>query len=570
MEKCFNIPKEQYLSRPQKESCYEYLIACYKRISKDLGEDYTAFVTPVANVESEIKISRLLNDIEKTAAFLYEKGIRKGDVVTAFLPTCGHGFPVFYALSKIGAISNFVHPLTPPAQLEGIMKHTNSKGVFLLDLFAAEYKSIIDKYMTIVCSVSDYCNKEDLAYKYAKGNEMQNANVPESENVYRFTDVVNSDYPAAPLDTNPYKDDAVYLHGGGTTGKSKTIIHSAFSFNSLAYSMYVQDVPRDYRTSYSICVLPCFHAYGLGVSMHYALCNAYKPIMISKFDPVQVNALIAKYNVLEMLGVPKMFEKLMELPEFKENDGLKNLKIIAAGGDLVSNDFIEEINSVIASKGGTAKLARGYGLTEMCAVCTTNNLPDEFYRMNTAGRPIYGTTIEIWDDEGNKLPNGQIGEVVITGDTMMNRYLPDDVVQETGIFTDSNGTNWVKTGDIGYLNEEGYLMFAARKKRIIIIAGYNIYPATIEEIVLKFPYVEEACAVQGYKENGKPYVKLCVSLSEKDIDEEKFKAELLAYCKENIEAYACPRRVEILDFLPRTKMDKIDFVKLSDPVPENF
>lgn len=562
----YTFPKEGYLTKPENESCYEYLLASYGRVSKDLGDDYTAFVTPVANVESATKIKRLFSDIEKTAAFLYSKGIRKGDVVTAFLPTCGHAFTVFYALSKIGAVSNFVHPLTPPAQLIEIMKHTNSKGVFLLDLFAAAYKCVIDEYMTIVCSTSDYCNPEDIAFKYAKGNEMQNAHVPESENVYLFGDIIKMDLPEAPLDSNPGKDDAIYLHGGGTTGRSKTIIHSAFSFNNLAYAMYALDLPHDYEKSYALCVLPCFHAYGLGVSMHYALCNAYKPIVISKFDPIQVNELVKKYCVTEILGVPKMFEKMFEAPNF-ENEGVKNFQILSMGGDKANIEFVKKFNAKIAELGSSAFLATGYGLTEMCAVCTTNNLPEGERRVDTVGKPILGVTIEIWDEDCNKLPVGETGEVVITGDTMMNRYLPDDFIQETGIYIDKDGRKWVRTGDVARLTEDGHVEFTSRIKRIIIIAGYNIYPATIEDKILALDYIAEACAVQGYDENGKPYVKLCVSLNNPELDREAVKAELLEYCKENIEGYGCPRKVEIFDLLPRTKMEKIDFVKLSDPAP---
>ncbi len=562
----FTIPKEGYLTKPEKESCYEYMLACYSRISKDLGDNYTAFVTPVANTESEIKMKKLLSDIEKLSAFLYSKGIRKGDVITAFLPTCGHGFTVFYALSKIGAISNFVHPLTPPGQLLGIMKHTKSKGIFLLDLFAGAYKSVIDEYMTVVCSVSDYCNPEDLAYKYAKGNEMQNAHVPESENIVLFGDILNMDLPDAPTNSNPYKDDAIYLHGGGTTGRSKTIIHSAFSFNTLAYSMYALDPEHDYTKTYSLCVLPCFHAYGLGVSMHYALCNAYKPIVISKFDPIQANDLVSRYCINEILGVPKMFEKMFEAPNF-ENEGVKNFQVISMGGDKPNMEFVKKFNEKITQLGAKTQIATGYGLTEMCAVCTTNNLPADEYRADTIGKPIMGVTIEIWDEDCNKLPVGEIGEIVVRGDTMMNRYLPDDFIQESGIYTDANGVDWVRTGDVAYYSEDGHINFASRIKRIIIIAGYNIYPATIEEKVLELDYIAEACAVQGYDEKGKPYVKLCVALKDQTLDAEEVKSRLLNYCKANIEGYGCPRKVEILEALPRTKMEKIDFVKLSDAAP---
>ena len=560
-----NMPKEKYLSEPVSESCYDYLLDCYGRISKDLGKDYTAFVTPVGPVESETGMERLICDVEKMAAFLSSKGIKKGDVFTAFMPTCGHAFIAFYSLSKLGVIANFVHPFTPPAQLEEIMSHTGSKGVFMLDLFAGAFGNIIEKYLTVICSVSDFC--DGTAYKYAKGNEEQNAHVPEHENIYRYLDIMNMDLPLVPTVKNPGKDNAVYLHGGGTTGQSKTIIHSNYSFNYLAYSMYFLDPVHDYSKSYSLCVLPCFHAYGLGVAMHYAVCNAYRPIMIPKFDPIQANELIKKYCVMELLGVPKMFQKMIEAPNF-ENEGVRNLKVMSVGGDVVSSKFVDRFNEKIASLGSEGILGRGYGLTEMCAVCTTNTgISDP--KSTTVGRPILGTEIEIWDEDCNRLPAGELGEAVVSGKTMMNGYLPDDLVQESGIYTDKNGKNWIRTGDVGYIDEDGHFVFTSRKKRIIIISGYNIYPATIESKVNELDFIAESCACQGYDESGKPYVKLVVALKDAEADKDKITEKLMSFCRENLESYSCPRKIFFVDALPRTKMEKIDFVRLSDPQPEN-
>ena len=560
----YRTPEVYYLQKPTDQCCYDFMLESYERVSKDLGKDYTAFVTPVGPVESEIGMERFISDIEKMASFLVSKGLKKGDVFTVFLPTCGHAFIAFYSLTKLGIIANFVHPLTPPAQLEEIMTNTKSKGLFMLDLFAGAYAGIIDKYPAVVCSTSDFC--DGVAYQYAKGNEMQNAHVPESNNVYRYGDIMAMDLPAVPTIKHPGKDDAVYLNGGGTTGRSKTIIHSNYSINFLAYSMYIHDAPHDNKTSYSLCVLPCFHAYGLGVAMHYAVSNAYRPIVMPKFDPIQANELVKKYCVQEILGVPKMFQKMIEAPNF-ENEGVKNLNVLSVGGDYISKAFVDMFNDKIASLGAKGKLSPGYGLTEMCAVCTTNNSIEK-YKSNTVGVPAYGVELEIWDEDCNKLPQGQVGEVVITGECMMNGYLPDGFVQDSGIYTDRDGKNWVRTGDVGYLDEDGHLVFTSRMKRIIIISGYNVYPATIESKVNEIEYVTESCACQGYEENGKPYVKLYVALNDKAPDEDTVREELMTFCKEHFEGYACPRRIFFIDALPRTKMEKIDFMKLSDPVPQ--
>lgn len=559
----FRFPEAGYLSKPENESCYQYLKECYRKVSKDIGEDYTAFVTPVGPVESETSMKRLFHDIEKMASFIDSLGIKKGDVVTAFLPTCGHAFVAFYALSKLGVIVNFVHPLTPPIQLNDIMYHTKSKAVFMLDLFAKGYMSVIENHKTIVCSTSNFC--DGVAYKYAKANEMTNADFPVHENAYIYSDIMAMDLPCVPDNENPGKEDAIYLHGGGTTGKSKTIIHSNYSFNFLAHSMYFLDPPHDYKDTYSLCVLPCFHAYGLGVSMHYALCNAYRPIMIPKFDPVQANNLISKYTVREIMGVPKMYQKMLEQDNF-DNEGVRNLEVVSVGGDFVSTDFVDLFNERLSKNGSKAKLSRGYGLTEMCAVCTSN-VDMSNYRTDTVGTPVYGTEIEIWDDECSKLATGEIGEIVVSGETMMNGYLPDDVIKESGIYTDEKGKKWIRTGDVGYLDNDGHLVFTSRIKRIIIIAGYNIYPATIEQKVLELDYINEACACQGYDENGKPYVKLVVSLTDPTSDEAEAKEKLAQFCKTNFEGFSVPRRIEVMELLPRTKMEKIDFISLSDPAP---
>ena len=556
-------PEQQYLVMPENQSCYEYLLECKAKIEKEYG-DYDAFVVPVADQTSSTKISKLVSDIEKLASYLISKGVKKGDVYTVFLPTCAHAFTALYALNKIGVIANFVHPLTPPQALVEILTVTKSKGMLMLDLAAGPFAPLLEKLPlpVIVCSTSDYC--DGVAYKYAMYNEMQNAKVPELPTITSFKDIMAMDLPEVPTVKGEGKEVGFYLHGGGTTGKSKTVIHSSYVFNSLAYKLYLLDNPHDYKTAHNLCVLPCFHAFGLGGSMHYALCNAYKPIIIPKFDPEQVNELIRKFNVVEILGVPKMFQKMMDAPNF-ENEGLKNLAQCYAGGDIVSDAFIEKFDDAMIRHGATARLCRGYGLTEMCGVMACNDR--QHYSKYSAGYPLAGITLEIWDDNGNPLPAGEVGEIVASGDLVMKGYLPDGVVTDSGIYTDENGVDWVKTGDMGYLDEEGFIYFSGRKKRIIIIAGYNIYPGTIEEEVDKLDFVSEVCAVQGYDDvTGKPLVKLVVSFAE-GVDKDKALEDVKAYCAEKIEGYGCPRKYVVMDVLPRTKMEKIDFMQLSDPVP---
>lgn len=555
---------EQYLFPPKEESCYEYLLGCYERISKDLG-DYAAFMIPVADQEAEIKMSRLLGDVEKYASYLASTGLKKGDVFTVFLPTCAHAVVALYALNKLGIIANYVHPMTPPAALLDVMTLTKSKGIMMLDLFAAGYTDVLSKYPSVICSVSDFC--DGIALKYAMYNEMQNAKVPELDTIIRYKDAVAKELPAVETVKNLGKSDAFYMHGGGTTGKSKTIKLSSYAFNSLAYKFYLLDIPKDYPTRHAISALPCFHAYGLAGSIHYGICNAYKPFLISKFDAKQVNEIVRKYNVIEILAVPKMFQGMMAADNF-ENEGLKNLTMVFAGGDFVSPAFVDAFDATVAKHGGTGRMCRGYGLTENCGVVACNGGSGP-YKKESTGYPLYGVKVEIWDDDCNKLPVDTVGEICISGDIVMNGYLHDDVIKDDGLYTANDGTKWIRTGDMGYLDEDGYIFFSGRKKRIIIIAGYNIYPATIEAKIEQLDFIREVCACQGYDaQTGKPLVKLVVSLKDENADHEKAIAEMKAFCEANLEGIAVPRKYEIMDALPRTKMEKIDFMKLSDPLPQ--
>ncbi|MBQ7689315.1 MAG: acyl--CoA ligase [Clostridia bacterium] len=550
-----NTQKKEYLSAPQNESCYEYLIKCCEKITADVG-DYPV----LQSFGCDMPMAAFRAEVERLAAKLTEMGFKKNDVLSVFLPTCSHAVVVFYTLSKLGIIADFIHPLTPPAGLQKTMQATRSKGVFLLNSAAEACQNAVNGLPVFVCSLTDHTTG---AVKTAMKAAGVNIFVPEKENFIRYADLLRHDLPPVPDAEKDAKETAVYMHGSGTTGKSKTVQLSAFALNSSAYSQYQIDKYHDYGHSYSLAVLPVFHAFGLAASVHYATCNAYTPILMPKFDAVQANEIIAKNNVQYISGAPSMFRKLYSAENF-ENPGLKNLTCLYSGGDLVSEAFIKQFNAVLKKNGSVAKLFRGWGLTEMSAVCSTN--AHDNHRATSIGKLGFGMELKIIDEDGRALPAGEQGEICLTGDTMMNGYLPEENVTETGLFPDENGVNWVHTGDMGFVDEDGYLYFTGRKKRIIIISGYNIYPYSIEQQITALPFVMEACAVQGYL-GEKPIVKLCVSLQPDVQDEEVAKQMILAYCKENFNRFSVPRKIIVMPALPRTKMDKLDFLAMTDPLP---
>lgn len=548
---------EGYLSEAENQSCYEYLKECHAKISHDVGE-YPAFVSFGCQTEMQ----QMFADIEKLAAFIALKGFKADDVISVFMPTCPHAFLAFYSLSKLGIIADFIHPLTPSGALEETLEFTKSKGIFILDSFAAMHKDVIKDKFTIICRMSDYTSGPVKQAMLAK--EAAVTNLPEGDNVYNYSDIMAGDWGSVPDLHRTGRETAVYMHGSGTTGKSKTVQLSAYALNNIAYKNYGVDYHHQYGKSYSLCILPCFHAFGLGTAMHYCMCNAYTPIMMPKFDAHQANDYISKYNIQYIIGAPKMFRKMYAADNFI-NPGIKNLTMLYSGGDIVSESFIREFTKTIQEHGSEATLFRGWGLTEMCAVCSTNSYYD--YKPDSVGKPVIGVECEILDENRKPLPRGVQGEIALSGSTMMNGYLPDKDLEGNGIWTDENGKDWICTGDMGYLDEDGFIFFTGRKKRIIVISGYNVYPYSMEQKLMTLPFVKELCAVQGY-DGDKPLVKLCLTLkNDCTLSEDEVKKQILEFSERELDHFSVPRKIVIMDTLPRTKMEKLDFMKMSDPVP---
>ncbi len=537
--------------KPENRNCFEYFCDC----TKDFG------VYDVAeSFGNLISRKKFINDVESVAGYLHSKNIKKGDVVTIFMPNIVQCFVAFYAINRLGAIANIVHPLTPADSLEEIIKTTHTKAIFVFDLIMEPYVETLRKLnrLVIVCSSSDYAPAvKKQALKVFERIKVK-SKAPSSTTA-NFRTISNLSFKAPKVEGNG-EDDAVYLHGGGTTGKSKTIRLSNNNLNELAHKLSYLDEPHAPGEEFSLIVLPLFHAFGLGVALHFSMCAGFTCIGMPSFSADKANKYIKKHNVTYIVGVPAMYKKMYEASNF-DGEHLKKLRLLWAGGDIVSDTFMNAFNSKLAKWGAKGRLYRGYGLTEVSSVCTANVRGAN--KENSIGKPLDGLTIEIWDENKNKLPPNTIGEIVITGSTVMQGYYNSD---DEGIYVDDEGKRWVLSGDLGYVDEDGYFFFTGRKKRMIIISGYNVYPNDIEQEVLKLDYINEACAVQGYIDS-KPVIKLFVSLTEPTTHPEETRKCIMEYCNAKLEKFSRPTTVTILDALPKTKMAKIDFMKLTDTPP---
>ena len=515
-------------------TCYEYLQS---------GADRGGVIVYYGH---KLPISEFLADIERLCGAFVTLGLEKGDVVTLYLPSCPQSLAAFYACSKLGLIANVIHPLVPVNLLAANLQKTQSKVLLFYDATVKDEKPLADLNQTLVrCSIADYVTvRKPVFALYSHFSGKRLGKITTYRQLLRQGDGVSTEIKGKGEDL------LCYMHSGGTGGQPKIVKLTNDAFNGVCDGMKAMYHPKVMHGEFNLATLPVFHAYGLCSAMHGPLWVGYSLAIVPKFDTKTVKKYLKRYNVRGWSVVPAMLKKMLADGTF-DNAGLSNLDVIWCGGDVCDERLVESVNGILRKRGTHAELMRGYGLTEMCGVCIVNNY--DYYQKASCGRPMPGSFVEIWDEDGNVLPDGEIGEIAVAGGGVMSGYLEGE-----DCLIEKNGKTWVKTGDMGYLND-GYLHVVDRKKRSLKIAAVNVFPAQIEECVAKLDYVAEACAV-GVKVDGKQFVKVFVTLN-RPVDYALVKQEVINVCRANLMPYAVPYFVEVIDAMPRTDFGKIDYKK---------
>ncbi len=519
------------------DTCYEFL---------QKGADRDGHIVYYGH---RLRIADFLSDVERMAGGLTKLGLSKGDVITLQLPTCPQALVLFYACSKLGMVANIVHPLVPVRLLAENIRKTGSKALFFYDATMRDERPLASLGQILVrCSIADYvCVRKPIYALYSRLAGKRLAGLCTYSRLLAMGKGLDTRVSGAATDI------LCYMHSGGTSGTPKIVKLSNQAFQSVVdgmWGMYHPDVKHGY---YNLATLPVFHAYGLCSAMHGPLCVGYSLVLVPKFDVRKVAYLLGRYDIKVWSVVPAMLKKMLACGVF-DRKGLRHLDVIWCGGDVCPESLVEQVDGILAKYGTRARLMRGYGLTEMCGVSIVNNF--DHYRKGSCGRPMPGFAVSIWDDEGNTLAEGEQGEIAVSGGGAMSGYLEGE---DCLVYRD--GTVWVRTGDIGYL-EDGYLYVVDRKKRSFKIAAVNVFPAQVENCVAELDFVSEACVV-GVKVDGKQFVKVYVTLREK-MDADVVREQVIAHCKRNLITYAVPRYVEVLDSMPRTPLGKVDFRALQD------
>ncbi|MDR3264185.1 MAG: acyl--CoA ligase [Clostridiales bacterium] len=529
--------------------------------------------------DNKIKYKDFIALVDKLAYFFQSKGYKPGDNVAVCLPNIPQAVITIYALNKCGITANMIHPLMKDNGFLNIIKRTNPKMLFVSDALYNNYKNVLKTAAveTVVCKTANYAPiyaKPVIAHKLKKAG----INVVYGGNILKFSDLIKESGEIVYKPTG--KDTAFYLHSGGTTGEPKTVVLSNYALNKYAQTAidsYLESVdkraaknpeikdkitPERYGPGFvkgiMLMVMPLFHGFGLGFCMHMAIRVGGSIVMIPKFDAAPVAKTLKKHNVNFVVGVPSMFDKLLKQKDFKEAD-FSGYKLIATGGDSINPEKKAEINEVLRVGGSGVRIGESYGLTE-----TVTTLAVDFdgkEKPHNLGPLMKGVKIKVVNDDMQELKTGEAGELWVSCPYIMDGYYDDPKATAATLYTDKNGETWVKTGDIGFFDENGDIYMKGRKKRIIIISGLNVYPVEIETLVYSIKEIRLCCAIESKNRSGNTVVKLCVVPEDGYVLDDALKAKITALCRENLITYAVPKEIIAKDDLPLTLIGKVDYRK---------
>ncbi len=511
------------------------------------------------------KYKEFMIKIDKAAKAFTAMGIGKGDRVTIALPNTPQAIDSLYALNKIGAIPNMIHPLSAPAEIAFYLNFSKSKAVLVLNKFYGKLESIRNelKYSpkVIVAKIPDELSPAmKLGYALTQGRK--DPVIPKDGSNILWRDFIagGRDAEIPKVEMSP-DECAAILYSGGTTGTTKGIALSSRNFNALGLQTGAAS-GFELHGMKMLAVMPVFHGFGLGIGIHTSIINGCTAIVIPQFSVSTYAKILKKKKPNIIPGVPTLFEALLRCDDLKGVD-LSFLKGVFSGGDSLSIELKTKIDKFLKDHNASIQVREGYGTTEsVTASCLT---PKDMYREGSIGIPYPdtyftivrpGTIEEVSADEE--------GEICLTGPSVMLGYIdnPEETAQTLRMHSD--GRKWLHTGDLGKMDADGFVYFKQRIKRMIISSGYNVYPSQLENIIDGHEKVLMSCVI-GVKDQYKIQKVKAFIVPRPGIEPtEELKAEILAYCRENIAKYAMPSDIEFRTELPKTLVGKVAYRVLEE------
>ena len=511
----------------------------------------------------------LIVNVKKTAAAFRAAGVKKGDVITVVSVMTPEVIYAFYAADRIGATLNLVDPRYSPEGIHDYIEEVDSHLLVCLNVVYERCRQAAKR--THVERVIVLSPADSLPLPLSIGYKVTNPD----RNQYKSNVLMWKQFLAngknASTAAEPYDPEhaCVVVHTGGTTGSPKGVMLTDRNFNAIAQQFSAYD--DLFRQGQSLMnIMPPFIAYGYACGVHLPLVLGLKVIIIPNLDPAKLGGLIWKYKPEHMFGVPAHYQQMAADPKLKDKD-LSFIRNYAAGGDSISIGAEKTVNDFLAEHNVEYPMAKGYGMTEVSSAATVaagkNNKP------GSVGIPMVNTLISVFEPGTDKeLPIGQRGELCISGPTMMKGYYNKPVETAAILRTHTDGRVWVHTGDVGYLDEDGFVYLDSRIKRLIIRHdGFKVFPSMIENVVSQHPAIHQCsvvgCTDKDHVQGRLPFVyvvlnpEAAVSGKKKQIIR-----ELRQMCKEELPEYVQPVGYKFIETMPLTPVGKFDYRKLEEEI----
>ncbi len=510
-----------------------------------------------------ITYKQFLQLIDKCAKSFLQIGVKEGDTVTICMPNTPEALITFYAVNKIGAIANMIHPLSSEEEIKSYLQESNSIVLVMIDVCYEKVCNIIqDTNVTKTIVVSAKNSMPiilGMGYLITQGYKIKK---PRRDDRYIYWNefLLRSYLYHGNVETKlRLGEPSVILHSGGTTGNPKGILLSDYNFNALVEQAKVIFNNLNYKDSILV-ILPNFHGFGLGVSMHLPLCLGVKLILVPQFNAKKFDELLAKYRPSVITGVPTLFEAMLNNSGMKYVD-LSFLKYVVSGGDSLSIPMFAKINEFLSSHGSKIKIFQGYGMTEsLAATAVTHGIS---YREGSIGIPFPGNYFKIvYPGTQDEVPTNEDGEICVSGPTVMMGYLNNEKETNEVLQVHKDKRIWLHTGDIGCMDKDGVIYFKQRLKRMIISSGYNVYPQHIEKVIEEHEAVLN-CSVVGIPHPYKVQVaKAYIVLKEEYRAKRSVKKSIEEHCKKHLAKYSIPYEYEYREALPKTLLGKVNYREL--------
>ena len=512
-----------------------------------------------------------IKEVDDCARALSAIGVKEDECVTICMPNCPQAVVMFYAINKIGAIANMVHPLSAEKEIEYCLTESHSVVCLTLDQFYGKFENIrhnITLRSLILTSVKDELSPiKQKGYYLLEGRKIK---VPKNAEVIwweRFMQVGRKYYGpsrAAKLG----HDKAVILYSSGTTGTMKGIVLSNYNFNALGQQIIATN-PMFRPGDKMLAVMPIFHGFGLGVCIHSMLSQGGRCLLIPRFNPNSYAKLLKKHEPNFIAGVPTLYEALLRLKTL-DKVNLSFLKGVFSGGDSLSIELKKKLDMFLKAHNAKITVREGYGTTECVTACCLT--PPRWQKEGSIGFPFPDTFFKIVKPgTTEEVPYNEEGEITLSGPTVMLGYNNNEEETNDTLKMHDDGRIWLHTGDLGKMDEDGFIYFKQRIKRMIITSGYNVYPSQIENVLDAHELVHLSCVI-GVPDPYKiqKVIAFIVLNPKANTSEEEAKEELFSYLEKHVAKYAMPKEIYFRKELPKTLVGKVAYRVLEEEELEKY